>query len=694
MCLNMSEEATLLAPKPVRPPLDNQTNSRNNFASFSSTEEHKQAVRHTGSFVRRLDSSEDLPSSQDSIFIAEYLSPYNSDESGSGYKLETWNKTISGQETPLSPRLELPALPSTLSSLSSTPSENNDENGNQKLNIGTTPILYGHGTPLTTIIEQRSSMGTLRESASTTSGIRPLARPRSTSDLTASTTSFPAGPIRTGPRSSPLRNQRFSTSGIIGRIHSLSADDSADSIKLSWPAGYDPRGASWRGKSSVDSESTPTSPINEVYAQPLRPINPPVERPATPEGMPSWTQAQHLHRAQRRLANAQGETRRGWNLHEASSMLHRLFSNRSQREAPAPQDAMNESASPNRSGYGIRGPWDAVPAYRRAVSAPVLRGAPHFSSPRSATGVARLEMHPFARAGGAQLSSKSEATADMAAPPAVRRSTSLRRSISLGRSSNLRIFNGGAVTGTVQTIRLVDEGDPQPHHRVLSLRGKGKRKPGQRVRFTPSTVDPGTVPQRASGTFSDPGVKVCPHTKRKRDSVQLWVITGAPLAGAHDVCGPLSLNPITPVITGAPLAGAHDACGPLSSNPVTPVDSDPRSSNTDRIPSLESVTASPTRPSGGEAPLLNRDTTPLADTLSVPDPVTDDARTPVEKGGFKSRNHCWKCRLENVAKKMDRAWEVSRRWACWYCCGIEMDEERVRSPAPGVRVTRFEPVRA
>lgn len=627
MCLKMSEEAQLIAPKPTRSPLNTQTNAQTNAISLISNKDGKK-VRRKSSFVRRLDSSESVPSSHDSIFIAEYLSPYNSEESG--YKLETWDK--SDQQIPLSPSLELPTLPS--------PPSENDENGNQRLSIGITPILYGHGTPLTTIIEQKSSNPTLRESTSSTSAIRPLARPRSASDLTTSTTSFHSRPTHVGAAlgGSPLRNLQFSTSGIIRRLESLSADASVESIKLSWPAGYDPQRASWRGKSSLDSESAPTSPINEIYAQPLRPMQPPVERPGTPDGMPSWTAAQQR---QPPIANAQGETRRGWVIHEASSMLHRLFSNRSQPgAASSTQDETQEPATTT-SGYGIRGPWDSIPSHRRTVSAPVLRGAPRFRPPRSAHGVARLEMHPFASAGGLQVSSKSD-TADVGVAPATAVSTTTRRgsysnAVARPAPSATPDGNGGEVAAGTQ-------------HRQVSLRAKGKRKPGQRVRFTPSTADPGTTSQREFGTFTGPDVKVCPHKRATNGGVQLWDASAAPLVGAHDAA--VSVPASTSV------AMAHDSL------------------------------------------LLSTNRTPVTDCQTLPLSGVDGTRSPLnaaQRGGFTARTHCWKCRFENAAEKMDRVWDATARWCCWYCCGIDMDEVKevsIGGPDVGVRVRSFEQVRA
>lgn len=242
---------------------------------------------------------------------------------------------------------------------------------------------------------------------------------------------------------------------------------------------------------------------------------------------------------------------------------------------------------------------------------------------------------------------------DMNAAPIV--AGMARRSASLRHSSSLRNSQGSAVLGTAQTIRLIDEAEPQLHHRIVSLRAKGKRKPGQRVRFTPSTADPGTS-QRESGTFSDPGVKVCMHKKRKESegNVQLWDVTAAPLAGAHDASGPLSSHPVAPSTGG-----------------------------------VEAV----------DALLLNTNRTPVSQTMPpVPGFSMDGGRSRAQsaESRFTARNHCWKCKLENAAEKMDRAWEVGVGWACWYCCGTEGEQRELRigSPDVAVRVRSFEQARA
>lgn len=630
MCLKMSEEAHLIAPKPVRSSLNTATNAQPNNASLLTVDktnniiEKGKKVRRKSSFVRRLDSSEDLPSSHDSIFIAEYLSPYNSEDSV--YKTENWEKIE--PSIPLSPRLEFPSL--NLPSSSSSSSQNNDENGNARLSIGITPILYGHGTPLTTIIEQKSSNPTLRgEEESTTSATHSLVRPRSASDLTASST--PNSSLRLQRTSaiggSPLRNLHFSTSGIIRRLESLS-DNSVEAIKLSWPPGYDPQRASFRRKSSLDggSDSCPTSPISQVYAQPLRPLQPPIDRPATPDGMPSWTAAQH--RQPRGGLNPQGEVRRGWGIHEASSMLQRLFSNRSQHNGVSDsteREGEQETAT-TRSGYGIRGPWDSVPGHRRIVAAPVLRGAPRFRPPRSAHGVAMLEMHPFARAGRITMGVKGDSVNALGIPMPV-----------MPGIPPTPGFTMKAVTpeGGHVPVTLVDEGavasGSATGHRSLSQRVAGRRKPGQRVRFTPSTADPSATIQRESGTFVV-DVKVCPHKKKTASGDFGGTSGGAiPLAAV-----PVGEFGVPASVLQSPPRGRELERDGLGMHPVPP--------NHSRMPIWMAH--------GARSPIM---------------PIS-----PLDHG-FKGRSKCWKCRLEVVYDTMDKVWDRTQKLMCWYCCGADAE---------------------
>ena len=169
---NMAEESLLDsdAPANIRSPLIPHTNIK----PVTITAKSAKKVSRKSPFARRLDSSESIPSSHGSIFAAEYVSPHASDEDG-GYKIEKW-QAIGSSARPSATEEQPPPLLS------------NDENSDVGLPVGNTPILYGHGTALTTIIEQKSSSATMR-TISTPSPVRTLTCPRSTSDLSSSSAS-------------------------------------------------------------------------------------------------------------------------------------------------------------------------------------------------------------------------------------------------------------------------------------------------------------------------------------------------------------------------------------------------------------------------------------------------------------------------------------------------------------------------
>jgi hypothetical protein len=349
----------------ARTPLEPQTNS----SSPASSLQQEKRVRHKLSFIRRLDSSESLPSSHESIFIAEYLSPVNSEDSG--YKGEPW------QILNLDSLTHSPAIPN------STGDENGIENGHEPqlfLPIGNTPILYGHGTPLATIIEQKSSFGTIRTSKATTP-TRSLERRHSSSDITPPN-------LSTTPRPQSLDRQNSASSISSIYLGLLSADD----VDLRTHSHSDLSILS-RNRSSRYLSSVAEHPIriSEIYAEPKLPVLPPLERPSTPPGMPSWTAAQ-----QHRPVPSTGP--RGWSLRFTSHRVQRFL--RLSQDSDSRGESSAEPTSAYSSGYGIRGPWDDAPQ-RRAISTPILTGqiTPRFRPTRSGHGIGNaLELHPFSRA--------------------------------------------------------------------------------------------------------------------------------------------------------------------------------------------------------------------------------------------------------------------------------------------------------
>ncbi|OBT74479.1 hypothetical protein VF21_06932 [Pseudogymnoascus sp. 05NY08] len=567
----MAEESLLDsdAPAYIRSPLIPHTNTKPVAIAAKSAKK----VSRKSSFARRLDSSESIPSSHGSIFAAEYVSPHASEDGG--FKIEKWQAI--GSSVRLSATEE--QAPPLLSV---------DENSDVGLPVGNTPILYGHGTALTTIIEQKSSMATLR-TISTPSPVRTLTRPRSTSDLSSSSAS--AFILKQPPKASPIRGE-FSISGMIHRLASFS-DEDVGTIKLSWPEGYDPIANKPKEatKSSVDrgpSETQETA-FREIYAQPLSPIQPPIERPATPPGMPSWTAAQQ----QRRPRAVSSTPARTGGFQRATARVQRFF-------GFEPLSRAGNRASGSAHGHGLCGPWDMVPSRRRCVSVPntVVSGAPRFRPPRSGHGVTSLELHPFARA--------------EARPTATR----TQEATTTGR----RISPAPATAGGSRSSRRSSE--PVP---VRPVKPKGKRKAGQRVRFTSSTAAVAAASQtqpdgpnagRQRAIFAKP----CRHRRVKTPNLPPHGIVSSAVTGETSV--PQTLPQGLPA-------------GSLENHP-------------DHLPSSPLVPAA----SGQE-----------------PDGSTEPSSAPSLKS---QKGECWKCRVKTAMAQVNDVLESCTMLCCWCCCGIDV----------------------
>ncbi|KAL5346374.1 hypothetical protein ACLOAV_008644 [Pseudogymnoascus australis] len=568
----MAEESLLDsdAPASIRSPLLPHTNTNPVTIPAKSA---KQISRKT-SFARRLDSSESVPSSHGSIFAAEYVSPHSSEDGG--YKIEKW-QAISSSTRPSATEEQLPPL-----------LVGNDENSGVGLPVGNTPILYGHGTPLTTIVEQKSSSATLR-TISTPSPVRTLTRPRSTSDLSSSSAS--AYVQKHPPKASPIRGE-FSISGMIHRLASFS-DEDVGSIKLSWPEGYDPIANTPKGavKSSTDggpSEVRETA-FREIYAQPLSPIQPPIERPATPPGMPSWTAAQQ----QRRPRAVSSPPVRTGGFHRATARVQSFF-------GYEPLIRAGNRASGSASGHGLCGAWDIVPSRRRCVSMPntAASGAPRFRPPRSGHGITSLEMHPFARAEARPSTARTQ------------EATTTRR----------RISSAPAAAGGSRSSRRSSE--PVP---ARPVKPKGKRKPGQRVRFTSSTAavtaasqiqTDEQTPERERASFPNS----CRHRRVKTPKLSPQETTPSPVTGETSM--PQTLPQALPA-------------GGLDIHP-------------DHLTTLSLLLAA-----SGDEP--TRSTEPSPEPLLKP-----------EKGG------CWKCRVKFVVAQVNEVGKSCAMLCCWHCCHIDV----------------------
>lgn len=256
-----------------RIPFDAQTESKYHTSSTKTACE----IRRKASFVRRLGFSKSVPSSDDSLLInSGYFSPFANENSG---HINEQNIDSVAQLPPFSPDELLPG------------NRDSDESNDDHLSIGKTPILYGHGTQLTTILEQKSSAATMRTSTSTTSLTSSMAHPYSVLTFSSSTAS--GAPRSRFPSSSPLKAQ-FSASGILQQFESFSTND--DSIELSRPPGYEPDYAHGqersRASSHSDSPQRQNNQVGEFDARPLLSVQPSFHWPLTPPGMHSCTSAQ------------------------------------------------------------------------------------------------------------------------------------------------------------------------------------------------------------------------------------------------------------------------------------------------------------------------------------------------------------------------------------------------------------------
>lgn len=195
------------------------------------------------SFTLNSNSSDDLPSPHASIYEAVHISANSSEDNG--HKIELIN---------IPPRR----------SKSVSKGRGNDENIRDvqtNLNNRSNDIefLYGRGTVLDTIAEQKSS-----------TTMRTIARSKSVEDL--STSAF-------------LRYQNsFELSDGLHRKRSFSVDD-FEMTKRSYHEAC----------IMIERKAPILSPGHEIYAQPKTPVEAPLKRPSTPPGMPSWTASQNLH---------------------------------------------------------------------------------------------------------------------------------------------------------------------------------------------------------------------------------------------------------------------------------------------------------------------------------------------------------------------------------------------------------------
>ncbi|KAG4436563.1 hypothetical protein IFR05_007958 [Cadophora sp. M221] len=221
------------------------SSSRSPLRQRSITPTPKNTIRRKGSFIRLPDSSEDLPSSHESIFEAFCFSASEAS----------------------SHQAEIIDIPSRIP----RPVKRNDENSrgvSSSSYIDTIHFRYGYGTALDTITEQKS-FTTIRSKA-----------------RTKSADNSPSIPFL-GHRDS------FIIAKTPRRQISFSLDDLAE-IKRSYHDAC----------AVIEQEICKSLLAQEVYAEPKAPIQGPPDRPPTPPGMPSWTESQILAIPRRRPSQA------------------------------------------------------------------------------------------------------------------------------------------------------------------------------------------------------------------------------------------------------------------------------------------------------------------------------------------------------------------------------------------------------
>ena len=342
-------ELASVSPEWSRPPLSSVTNSPPQTPTLPQCKR----IRRKSSLIRRIDSSEDIPSSHESIFHAERSSSTNSE----GNDSELWPKT--GLSPAITPITSINLV------------GNNEKIRDQLLAppFGRTPILYGHGTALTTITEQKSSTTMNTKVSSVHPGSESevsLAR-TSVHNLLRHRNSFHM------PSTVTLRSPR--------RRKSFSADDLVF-IKRSYHEAC----------AVIERRTHESLQIHDVYAEPRMPILPPIERPPTPPGMPSWTAAQNGS-----IQNASQP--QNWAVAGTQNRLQRFLGIR-----PSTIESSSRTPVPIALQYSNQN-IQVIGGGRTASSPLPVRVAPRFRPIRSGHGTGPLESHPFHHAGRADAKS-------------------------------------------------------------------------------------------------------------------------------------------------------------------------------------------------------------------------------------------------------------------------------------------------
>lgn len=256
-------------------------------------------VRRRSSFVFNSRSSEDYPSSHDSIYEAIYISATNSEDNGHH-------------------RIQLINIPPRNRNLSPRTSGNNENVRLPSASVEAHPVeevefKYGHGTPLDTITEQRSyaTFNTLTRTHS-------------------ADTSTPCPFVK--HRDSFLLPKRMD------RKKSFSLDD-LELINKNYH----------KACAMIEREINKPLPVHEIYARPKTPTHAPPERPRTPPGLPSWDLAQVTPRVRAPKPPATKNRLRRWLGFGASQATSSI-----QEARPSSREIYRAMSSPVRSAPRFR----------------------------------------------------------------------------------------------------------------------------------------------------------------------------------------------------------------------------------------------------------------------------------------------------------------------------------------------------
>lgn len=253
---------------PTREPLSARVNS----PPSSQHGPPAKSVRRRKSFIERCDTSNETPSSHSSIYDALYYSQSTSDDN-------TVKESGASESLAQKDEEALPTQTILENDGSNESFDDTSQSSTSYMDDVQVEFLYGHGTVLDPIIEQKSN---------------PTLRPvRSADDLSS-----------VSPSTKTLTlNKRDSFYSGPGHKTSFSMDD-LDLASIREASLQEATAAEFK---KVGKGTKHLIQINEIYAEPNKPVRPPPERPSTPPGMPSWTQTQA---AAAYLSNARRQARR------------------------------------------------------------------------------------------------------------------------------------------------------------------------------------------------------------------------------------------------------------------------------------------------------------------------------------------------------------------------------------------------